>query len=144
MEEGVVESRIAGFYCAWASTTHRLVRRPGHSQHPTTPPIIAIGPTEKADFIRPPCELAWLHSPVALGPRQGDVADRRLFRDGFNIRKVTTEARFWISLRMIVPVLPTAARDYLTPGLRTHLGRDWSSLAGLPTPLSKRELPNSA
>jgi hypothetical protein len=25
----------------------------------------------------------------------------------------------------------------LTPGMRTHLGRDWYSLAGLPTPLTR-------
>ena len=25
----------------------------------------------------------------------------------------------------------------LTPGLRTHLGRDWYFLAGLPTPVTK-------
>ena len=25
----------------------------------------------------------------------------------------------------------------LTPGIRTHLGRDWYLLAGLPTPLTK-------
>jgi hypothetical protein len=32
----------------------------------------------------------------------------------------------------------------LTPGIRTHLGQDWYFLAGLPTPLTKRESPTSA
>jgi hypothetical protein len=28
----------------------------------------------------------------------------------------------------------------LTPGLRTHLGRDWYFLAGLPTPLTNERV----
>ena len=31
-------------------------------------------------------------------------------------------------------------RVTLTPGMRTHLGRDWYFLAGLPTPLASQRI----
>ena len=48
---------------------------------------------------------------------------------------------YYLSTVVNIPVLKgeqTSAT--LTPGLRTHLGRDWYFLAGLPTPLTSQRI----